>query len=98
MSEQEHWDSIYEKKRPESVSWYRPHLDRSLAFIAHAQLPSSAAILDVGGGTSTLVDDLLDRGYSDVTVLDISANAIERARQRLGSRAGSVHWIMADVT
>ena len=98
MSRREHWDSVYGKKAPEEVSWYRPHLERSLEFIVGAGLSQDAAILDVGGGASTLVDDLLERGYRNVSVLDISENAIARAKARLGARAGSVTWIVADIT
>jgi SAM-dependent methyltransferase len=98
MSEQQHWDAIYGGKAPDEVSWYRPHLERSLRFIEQAGLPKTAAILDVGGGASTLVDDLLERGYLDVSVLDISAGAIQRARDRLGDRAGAVTWLVADIT
>ena len=98
MSTQEHWEFIYGRKAPDQVSWYRPHLERSLAFIEGAGLSPGAAVIDVGGGTSTLVDDLLDRGYSDVTVLDISSAAIANAKARLGRRAASVTWIVDDIT
>lgn len=98
MGTREHWDAIYGTKGSENVSWFRPHLDRSLAFLEAAQLPHDAAIIDIGGGASTLVDDLLDRGYSNVTVLDLSATALEAAQRRLGKRAAEVHWICADVT
>ncbi len=80
------------------MSWYRPHLERSFGLIEQARLPADAAIIDVGGGTSTLVDDLLDRGYSRVSVLDISARAIEAARERLGPRAAAVSWLTGDIT
>jgi SAM-dependent methyltransferase len=98
MSEREHWDQVYERRAPDQVSWYRPHLERSLALVEQAKLPPDAAILDVGGGASTLVDDLLDRGYSRVTVLDISPKAIECAKARLCPRAESVTWLEGDVT
>lgn len=98
MSEPSHWESVYKKKAPDEVSWYRPHLERSLRFIDAAGLPRNAAIIDVGGGASTLVDDLLERGYSDVTVLDLSAAAMARAQERLGERAKDVHWLTGDVT
>jgi len=98
MSEQEHWEAVHGGKAADRVSWYRPHLERSIAFIEGAGLPQSAAIIDVGGGSSTLVDDLLGRGFSDLTVLDLSATAIARARQRLGARAAAVSWIVADIT
>ncbi len=98
MRSGEHWEAVYERKRPEQVSWYRPHLEQSLRFIEAAGLGPDAAIIDVGGGASTLVDDLLERGYSNVTVLDISARAIDAAKARLGKRAAGVHWLVADIT
>jgi ubiquinone/menaquinone biosynthesis C-methylase UbiE len=98
MDEKQHWDDVYAKKAPEQVSWYRPHLERSLRFIEEARIPKGAAIIDVGGGTSTLVDDLLERGYTNLTVLDISSKAINSARERLGPRGASVTWIEADIT
>jgi SAM-dependent methyltransferase len=97
MTSRDHWESIYERKAPEQVSWYQPHLEHSLDFIHAAGLPSGAAIIDVGGGASTLVDDLLARGYTNVTVLDISASAIDAAKARLGERASMVRWLVADV-
>jgi len=97
MSEREHWEAVHAQK-PEGASWYRPHLERSLAFIEGAGLPKTAAIIDVGGGNSTLVDDLLDRGFTDLTVLDISSKAIAGAKERLGARQGAVNWIVADIT
>lgn len=96
MDAKTHWDKVYSAKLPETVSWYRPHLERSLALIARASL--SAAIIDVGGGESTLVDDLFRLGYKNITVLDVSQEAIDVTRKRLGSSADQVHWIMADVT
>ncbi len=98
MKEQAHWDAIYTTKSPDGVSWYRPHLEQSIAFIENAGLPLDSAIIDVGGGASTLVDDLLARGFSNVTVLDLSAKAIEAAKTRLGDRAAQVHWIVGDIT
>ena len=96
--EQHHWEAVYAKKAADRVSWYRPHLDESLRFLAAAKIGPTAAIIDVGGGPSTFVDDLLDRGYSNVTVLDLSATALETAKRRLGERAAEVQWICADVT
>lgn len=98
MAEQEHWEAVYGQKAPDRVSWYRPHLERSMAFVADAGLTKQAAIIDVGGGASTFVDDLLERGYSDVSVLDISSTAISGAKHRLGPRADLVSWIVADIT
>jgi SAM-dependent methyltransferase len=94
----EHWDRIYQTKRPTEVSWYRPHLDTSLSLIERAAPDRAAAIIDVGGGESTLVDDLVARGYLDLTVLDISATAIARTRARLAGAAARVQWICADAT
>lgn len=93
-----HWERIYGTKAPEQVSWYRPHLETSLSLIERAAGTLSATIIDVGGGESTLVDDLLARRYQNVTVLDISQTAIDVTRQRLGKDAERVHWIAADVT
>lgn len=98
MSDRKHWDSVYTTRGSDHVSWFRPHLDRSLAFMDAAKIPLSASVIDVGGGASTLVDDLLDRGYSNVTVLDLSEAALQTARARLGKRAERVQWICGDVT
>jgi SAM-dependent methyltransferase len=94
----EHWEKVYRRKGVDEVSWYRPHLERSLRFIDAAGLAKSAAILDVGGGASTLVDDLLARGYENVTVLDLSVTALAGARERMGARAASVTWLVGDIT
>lgn len=98
MGGHDHWEAIYGAKASQDVSWYRPHLDRSLKFINQAGLSPDAAIIDVGGGASTLVDDLLARGYCNVTVLDLSETAITQARTRLGTTADRVTWIVGDVT
>jgi SAM-dependent methyltransferase len=98
MDTKEHWESVYRRKAAGEVSWYRPHLDRSLDFIEGAHLPAEAAIIDVGGGASTLVDDLLERRYSNLTVLDISAAAIATAKDRIGAKASRVTWIVGDIT
>jgi SAM-dependent methyltransferase len=98
MGTMEHWERVYATKRPTEVSWYRTHLDVSLRLIATANPDPAARIIDVGGGESTLVDDLLARGYSDLSVLDLSGKAIQVATQRLGRDAGRVKWIHGDVT
>jgi SAM-dependent methyltransferase len=98
MSSREHWNRVYETKETTAVSWFRPHLDRSLEFLELTNLSKQAAILDVGGGASTLVDDLLARGYSNISVLDISEAALQAAQSRLGNAASRVRWIVADVT
>jgi len=98
MDPKAHWERVYGSKRPTEVSWYRPHLDVSLALIEEAAPQRDAAVIDVGGGESTLVDDLLERGYSDVSVLDISATALAVAESRLGEQAARVQWLCGDVT
>ena len=98
VSDREHWDAVYKTKAGDQVSWYRPHLDRSLAVIEEVAPDRAAAIGDIGGGESTLVDDLLARGYHDLTVLDLAPSAIVGARARLGAVADRVHWLEADIT
>jgi ubiquinone/menaquinone biosynthesis C-methylase UbiE len=98
MDVQAHWERIYSQKSADEVSWYRPHLETSLALIAQAASSPSASIIDVGGGESTLVDDLLARGYADITVLDISQTAIDANRERLGKAAERLRWLVADIT
>lgn len=97
MQSRAHWERIYATKAAQAVSWYQPHATRSLALIRGSAVPRTASIIDVGGGASTLVDDLLADGYSSLTVLDLSATALEAARQRLGSRADAVRWLVGDV-
>lgn len=92
-----HWQQVYETRAPDRVSWYRPHLDVSLELLERAGLSARSRLIDVGGGASTLVDELLDRGLTDVTVLDLSAAALSISKARLGDRAGGVRWIVADV-
>jgi SAM-dependent methyltransferase len=93
-----HWETVYTTKRPEEVSWYRAHLDLSLRLITTADPSTAARIIDVGGGESTLVDDLVAYGYRDVTVFDLSSTALAVSKQRLGAHAGSVTWAQGDVT
>ena len=92
-----HWQEVYEKKGATAVSWYAPHLERSLELIREVA-PPGAAIIDVGGGASTLVDDLLAAGFDALTVLDISAAALDIAQRRLGERGRGVHWMQSDIT
>ena len=94
----EHWERVYEAKSPDAVSWYRPHLERSISMLEATGLGKDAEILDVGGGASTFVDDLLERGWRHVTVLDLSTAALDRAAERLGERAHEVTWIAGDIT
>ncbi len=91
-----HWEHIYQTKQLNEVSWYQPTPDTSLKFFDQFNIPREAKIIDVGGGDSLLVDHLLARGYTDITVLDISESALERAKSRLGERSSLVKWIIAD--
>ncbi len=92
-----HWEHVYSSKDPTEVSWYQGASQPSLQMIAATGVESGGAIIDVGGGASTLVDNLLDSGYSDVTVLDIASAALERSRARLGDAAKKVTWIEQDI-
>ncbi len=94
----DHWDSVHSDKFFTDVSWYQETPDKSLELIAATGIGCGDAIIDAGGGASTLVDHLLERGYSDLTVLDISANALQQARDRLAARASRVNWLVDDVT
>ncbi|MAQ19577.1 MAG: SAM-dependent methyltransferase [Sandaracinus sp.] len=96
MSDAGHWEEVYATKAPDGVSWYRPHLDRSLALIEGLGPSRDARIVDVGGGASTLVDDLLDRGFQDLAVVDLATAALAASRARLGDRATAVEWIVGD--
>ncbi|PXW11011.1 methyltransferase family protein [Chryseobacterium sp. CBTAP 102] len=93
-----HWENVYETKSPDQVSWTQKKPQRSLDFIRSSGLGKEASIIDIGGGDSNLVDFLLEDGYENITVLDISAKALEKARQRLGDSAGKVKWIVTDIT
>lgn len=98
MTGKSHWDRVYGARAPEALSWFQPQAERSLRWIAEAGLAPSASIIDVGGGASILVDGLLARGFTDLWVLDLSAVALARARERLGAEAERVRWLEADVT
>jgi len=98
MDTKTHWEKVYKAKGPETVSWYRPHLETSLALIERTGAGFSSCIIDVGGGESTLVDDLTSRGYRNLTVLDISETAIDVCKNRMQPAADHVRWLVADVT
>ncbi len=98
MDTQAHWEQIYGTKSPDETSWYEAHLQISLDWISDAAKDYSASIIDVGGGESTLVDDLLARGYGALTVLDVASAAIRKSQERLGLAGKSVNWVMGDVT
>lgn len=93
-----HWENLYQTKSLEDVSWFQPTPETSLNFIKEFNLSQKAKIIDIGGGDSYLVDHLLELGYENVTVLDISNAAIERAKKRLGDKAGKINWIVADAS
>lgn len=93
-----HWEKAWADRPDERLSWHQPHPACSLEMIRHAGVGTAEPVIDVGGGTSRLVDSLLEAGYQDLTVLDLSATALHRARQRLGNRAGRVQWIESDIT
>lgn len=98
MQNKDHWEKVYSAKATDALSWFQPHADLSFDIIKATGVAPDAAIIDVGGGASVLVDDLLDHGYSNLTVLDLSAAALAAAQRRLGSRASRVQWIEADIT
>jgi len=98
MDSKMHWEKVYNTKAPNEVSWYQPHLETSLALILRAAGANSASIIDVGGGESTIVDDLLARAYQNITILDISQTAIDVTKERLKELADHVQWIVGDVT
>ncbi|ALS64544.1 class I SAM-dependent methyltransferase [Pandoraea apista] len=98
MQSKDHWNQVYSTKAPTHVSWFQEHANQSVELIAQAQIEKGAEIIDVGGGASTLVDDLLSRGYRHLTVLDLSDAALAVARDRLGAGGDSVSWIADDIT
>ena len=97
MDPREHWRSVYQAKRPDEVSWYQASPEPSLAALDRAGTKPFMSLVDVGAGASMLVDALLDRGWRDVTLIDIAEPALEATRQRLGDKAGQVQWEVADV-
>jgi len=93
-----HWEGVYGKKAENEVSWFQKEPATSIDFIRHCGGGPDVPVIDIGGGESRLVDRLLDAGYRDVTVLDVSEHALEHTKVRLGARAASVQWIVADIT
>lgn len=98
MPQKEHWEQVYTTKPTTGVSWFQAHAEQSLQLIQDTGVSRSAAIIDVGGGASTLVDDLLAGGYRALSVLDISAAALKAVQARLGNAAEQVHWLVGDIT
>ncbi len=94
---QQHWEKVYDKEEVE-LSWFQPYPKTSMGFIELLDLPHTANIIDIGGGDSHFVDALLEMGYQNIWVLDISSKAIERAKKRLGKKSSKVNWIISDVT
>ena len=98
MDKKAHWEQVYGSKAPDAVSWYAPHLETSLKLIHQAEVNKNAAIIDIGGGESTLVDDLITEGYQNISVLDISQKAIDVSKERIGNPANKVDWHCSDIT
>jgi 2-polyprenyl-3-methyl-5-hydroxy-6-metoxy-1,4-benzoquinol methylase len=97
VTEKDHWDKIFAANESNHFSWFQAYPKKSVAFLELFNLPFHAHIIDIGGGDSNLVDVLLEKGYYNVSILDISANALERAKKRLGEKADSVSWIVSDI-
>lgn len=93
----QHWEKIYRCKQTNEVSWFQPKPEVSLSLISRFAISKTAKIIDVGGGDSLLVDYLLDLGFKDITVLDISETALEKAKKRLGSKSNQVKWLVSDI-
>jgi len=98
MDRKQHWENVYQTKQLNEVSWYQTIPETSLHFFEELEVPVTAKIIDIGGGDSLLVDHLLAKGYQNITVLDISQTAIEKAKQRLGDKSKNVKWIVADAS
>lgn len=98
LNKKNHWETVYETKNPDQVSWTQELPKTSLDFIHSFGLAKNAKIIDIGGGDSKLVDYLLDSGFENITVLDISAKALEKAKNRLGNKAKNVNWVVSDIT
>lgn len=97
MNNKAHWENVYQSKAPDAVSWYSPHLETSLALIRTANSDPRAAIIDVGGGESTLIADLLLAGYQNLSVVDISRVALDVAKKRIGKKSDGINWIEGDI-
>ena len=98
MQTRDYWEKVYTSKSTDAVSWFQEHAENSLRLIQETGVALDAGIIDIGGGASTLVDDLLAKGYSNLSVLDLSAAAMLAAQKRLGIQASEVKWLEADIT
>ena len=97
MSTKSHWEKIYSEKSPQEVSWTQEIPETSIEFFNDFKLSKTSPIIDIGGGESKFVDYLLEEGYQDISVLDISENAIKRAKDRLGKKSKNIEWIVCDI-
>jgi len=97
MQSKDHWEKVYQTKSADAVSWFQEHASRSLKIIRSIGAQKSAGIIDVGGGASTLVDDLMSDGFDRITVLDLSQSALAVARRRLGAKSELASWIAGDI-
>ncbi len=97
MSLKQHWENVFTTKKPNEVSWYQQTPEESLQFFNQLSVDKNAAVIDIGSGDSFLVDHLLERGYTNITVLDISKSAIDKVKKRLGKKANRVKWIVSDI-
>lgn len=98
MNKKNHWENVYKIRPTDTLGWYREHLETSLAWIKELDLPADAPIIDIGGGASSLVDDLIDAGHTSISVLDISDEALKLAKERLGTKSNQVTWLVGDIT
>lgn len=98
FNSKDHWENIYDTRKLTDVSWYQPIPETSLKFVAESTIPKTARIIDIGGGDSFFVDHLISEGYLDITVLDISEKALNRAKNRLGKDAVKVKWVVSDAS
>ena len=93
----EHWESIYQAKKPDEVSWYQEKPETSLKLISETNVDKDAKIIDIGAGASKLVDNLLTLGFRNITILDVSSSALNIAKKRLGDKANNVKWVVSDL-
>ncbi len=97
-NKKQHWETVFTTKATNELSWCQEYPKTSIEFLELFGLPLTANIIDIGGGDSNLVDALLEKGYTNIWVLDISAAALERAKERLGNKANLIHWVVTDIT
>ena len=98
MSNKQHWENVFTTKGPQEVSWFQEYPKTAIDYIEGIKLPKTAHIIDIGGGDSNLAGALVDKGFTNITVLDISEAALQKAKERLGSKANEINWIVSDIT